>query len=189
MSRGQNTLTVKANLTGLKQMLGTIAQDIDEAIRPASQAAAQVFYDEVKRNIRSIGKKTGNLERSIYQVYSKDNSNPKKATYHISWNTRVAPHGQLIEYGHVQRYMAYINAQGEWKTAIRPSKQGTPKPSRRASQAVKDAYYVPRPGGPQFVAAKPFIRPALDKTPQALAAAEAVIYKIVMGGYVYERRD
>ena len=186
MSRGQNSITVKANLTGLKQMLGAIAQDIDEAVRPASQAAAQVFYDAVKQNVRSIGKKTGNLERSIYQVFSQDNSNPKKATYHISWNARIAPHGGLVEYGHVQRYMAYINPKGEWKTAIRPEMQGKPRPKRRAPQAVKDAYYMPRPGGPQMVAARPFVRPALDKTPQALAAAEAVIYKIVMGG-TYER--
>lgn len=186
MSQGRNSLTVKADLTGLKQMLGTIASDIDEATRPAAQAAAQVFYDEVKKNVRNIGKKTGNLERSIYQVYSKSESTPKKAVYHISWNARTAPHGGLVEYGHIQRYMAYVNPKGEWKTAIRPEKLGTPRPARRASQAVKDAYYMPRPGGPQFVAARPYIRPALDKTPQALAAAEAVIYKIMSGG-AYER--
>jgi hypothetical protein len=187
MSFGRNSLTVKADLTALDQMLGTIATDIDEAMRPAAQAAAQVFYDEVKKNVRQIGKKTGNLERSIYQVYSKTESTPKKAVYHISWNARTAPHGGLVEYGHIQRYMAYVNPKGEWKTAIRPDKLGTPKPKRRASQAIKDAYYMPRPGGPQFVAAKPYIRPALDKTPMAVAAAESVIYKIMMGGVGYER--
>ena len=68
MSRGRNSLTVKANLTGLKQMLSTLATDIDEAVRPASQAAAQVFYDEVKRNVSRVGRQSGNLDRSIYQV-------------------------------------------------------------------------------------------------------------------------
>lgn len=187
MSRGRNSLTVKANLTGLKQMLGAIATDIEDAVRPASQAAAQVFYDEVKKNVRSIGKKTGNLEKSIYQVYSKSESTPQRAVYHISWNAKTAPHAGLIEYGHVQRYSVYINKEGEWKTAIKPEYQGTPKPKRGAAQAVKDAYYVPRPGGPVYWMGRPFIRPALDKTAQAVAAAETVIYRLSMGGGGYER--
>lgn len=187
MSRGRNSLTVKANLTGLKQMLGALASDIDEAVRPASQAAAQVFYDEVKRNVSRVGRKSGNLDRSIYQVYSKTLSTPQKAVYHISWNAKIAPHGGLVEYGHIQRYVAYINPKGEWKTAIRPNMQGKPKPKRNAPQAVKDAYYVPLANGPKMVPAQPFIRPALDRTAQAVAAAENAIYKIMSGGAGYER--
>lgn len=187
MSGGRNSITVKADLTGLRRMMETLATDIQEAVRPASQAAAQVFYDEVKKNVSSIGKKTGNLDKSIYQVYSKANSTPERAVYHVSWNARTAPHAGLIEYGHYQRYQTYINKAGEWKTAIRPEKQGTPRPKRGAAQSVKDAYYVPRAGGPTYIMGRSFIRSALDKTPQALAAAEATIYKIMMGGGGYER--
>lgn len=78
-------------------------------VRPASQAGAQVLYDEVLLRVpvstkvrklksgRTIA--PGALKASIYQVFSEDNSESGRATYHVSWNYRKAPHGHLVEFG------------------------------------------------------------------------------------------
>lgn len=168
------SVNLKTNLTGFERMLDQLGTDVEAAARPAAQAAAAVFYRAVQSNVAAIGKVTGNLARGIYHAYSRDNSAPGRAVYHISWNVRKAPHGQLVEFGHVQRYRVYINKRGEWKTMIRPGMAGKKKPSRDASQAVKDAYYVPL-AAPRQVAAQPFVRPALAKAAEASAAAEAVL--------------
>jgi hypothetical protein len=172
-------MAITVDLDGLDRMIDVIGTDIEESVRPVAQAAAQVLYDEVKRNVAKIGKVTGNLDKSIYQVYSKEKSGPGVAVYRISWNANKAPHGHLLEYGHIRRYASYVGKDGQWHTAIRPEKQGTPKPRRKASQAEKDAYYVTLPGGPQQIAAQPFIRPALSKFPQASAAAEAKLLEVL----------
>lgn len=149
--------------------LDELATGAEEAVRPAAQAGAQVFYDRVKANVTKLGRVTGNLAGSIYQVYSKDNSGRGRAQYHISWNRKKAPHGHLVEYGHVQRYVVYIDKRGQWKTLVRPKMAGKPRPKRNAPQAVKDAYYVPLKGGPRLVGAKSFLRAAA--TPDAQRAA------------------
>ena len=174
------SLTVGVNLGGLNSLLDALAGDAKEAIRPAAQAAAQVLYDDVKSNVSKIGRKTGNLASSIYQVYSKSNSNEQRAVYQVSWNAKKAPHGGLVEYGHLQRYVVYKGRDGKFYTKVRPSMQGKGKPPRRASQAVKDAYYVPLPQ-PVQVAAKPFIRPAIDKFDAAAKAAELTLINRLMG--------
>lgn len=147
-----------------------LADGAEAAVRPAAQAGAQVFYDQVVANVAGLGRQTGNLAKSIYQVYSRDNSHKARAEYHVSWNRRKAPHGHLVEYGHVQRYVVYIDKRGEWKTLVRPSMVGKPKPKRNAPLAVKDAYYVPLKGGPRIVGAKSFIRRAV--TPQMRRRAQ-----------------
>lgn len=140
--------------------MNALADGAEAAVRPAAQVGAQVFYDQVKTNVRGLGRKTGNLDGSIYQVYSRDNSNQARAEYNISWNRKKAPHGHLVEFGHVQRYVTYIDKRGQWQTAVRPSMRGKPRPKRSAPQAVKDAYYVPLKGGPRIVGAKSFVRAA-----------------------------
>lgn len=163
-----------AKLNGIFDQLG---DDIEEAVRPAAQAAAEVLYQAVKQNVAALGKKTGNLERSIYQAYSADKSNGNRASYDISWNHRKAPHGHLIEFGHLQRYLYYRGNDGQIRPMVRPGMEGTRPPGRRASRAEKDAYYVTRPGGPIQVPAKAFVRNAASRFPQALAAAEAELLK------------
>lgn len=168
-----DSVSIKFDQRSVDAWLDGLQAKARAAIRPAAQAGAQVLYNEVSLNVSRIGKVTGNLASSIYQVYSKDNSTADRATYHISWNARKAPHGHLVEYGHIQRYAAFVGRDGKWHTAVRPSKRGTPKPSRKASTAVKDAYYVPLSGGPVQVAANPFVRPSYAKAQEALQAAKA----------------
>ncbi len=171
MSGGANTISIKADTRGIDLLISQMASDIEAAVRPAAQAAAQVLYDEVKRNVSSIGKKTGNLQRSVYQVYSQTNSRAGVATYHVSWNARTAPHGHLVEYGHLMRYKMIRYADGSIRPAVRPEMRGKKKPARRASQATKDAYYVTLPT-PVQVAARPFIRPAVNRFEAAMEAAK-----------------
>lgn len=170
------TVKLTVDLPGLDRMIDQIGADIEAAARPAAQAAAQVFYDGVKGNVAKLGKVTGNLDASIYQAYRNKQSGPGVAVYSVFWNQRKAPHGHLLEFGHIQRYVVYINKSGEWRTLIRPEMRGKKPPSRKASQAVKDAYYVPLKA-PVQVAAKPFMRPAFALVANASAAAESELLK------------
>ena len=170
------TVRLTTDLAGLNRLIDQLGTDVEAASRPAAQAAAQVFYDGVVANVNALGTVTGNLRRAIYQAFSPENSGPGRASYNVSWNERKAPHGHLVEYGHVQRYVVYLNKKGEWKTKIRPEMLGKKKPSRRASQAVKAAYYVPL-ASPKQVAAKPFVRPAFALADRASAAAESMLLK------------
>lgn len=171
------SLTISADLSALDSMLDDLGDAVEAAVRPAAQAAAQVLYDEVKANVAQIGTVTGNLQSAVYQAYATHESSSGKAVYNISWNARKAPHGGLLEYGHLQRYVTYVGSDGHWYTAIRSGVKGRPKPKRHASQAVKDAYYVLLQGGPKQVAAQPFIRPATSKFDEAMEAAKAELFK------------
>lgn len=125
-----------------------LAAELEAPVRPAAQAMAQVLYDQVQLNVGRLRKKTGNLARSIYQAYSKDSSTPQRAVYHVSWNARKAPHGHLVEFGHLQRYEVSFNREtGRFMTH-----RDRPLPT------------------PKLVAARPFLRPALAYTQQALDA-------------------
>lgn len=181
MSGGQNTLTIKADLRNLNNAIDAMALNAESAVRPAAQAAAQVLYDDVKANVGRIKKNTGNLANSIYQVYSKSNSEPGRATYHVSWNAKTAPHAGLVEYGHLQRYRYYQGADGQVRPMVRPGMDGKPRPRRRASQGEKDAYYVTLPQ-PVQVAAKPFVRPAIAKFAEAMNAAKEVLVRSILEG-------
>ena len=176
MARGANSLISPVDLSGLESLFEELGDVADEVARPAAQAAAQVFYNEAKSNVTRIKRVSGNLADAIYQVFSQDNSGPGIATYHISWNAGKAPHGGLVEYGHWQRYVV-VNTKKGPRNAIRPEKQGQPKPRRRASQAEKDAYYVLRPGGPIYVPGKAFMRSTQRVGGVALLASADVLWQ------------
>lgn len=178
---GKNTVNMAVDLGAFNDMISELEEDIQAAVRPAAQAGAQVFYDAVVRNVNALGKKSGNLAGAIYQAYSDENSGPGKATYHISWNASKAPHGGLVEYGHIQRYAVNLAKDGKWYTLVKPSMRGKPKPKRNASQAEKDAYYILRAGGPRQIAAQPFIRPAFYRQGEAIAAVEKKFFEVLRG--------
>lgn len=144
------TFAIRLNLAGLDAALDAQHEKVQKAIRPAAQAGAQVLYDAVLANVRALGRKTGNLEAAIYQVYSTSNSvQNQKAVYQVSWNHRKAPHGRLVEFGHIQKFAAYAGKDGKWYTA---KKNGKP---------------VPLSGGPRQVPPHPFVRPAAAQLPAA----------------------
>lgn len=161
---------IDMDVGGLLRYVDQLEDGCEVAVRPAAQAGSQVMYGLVQSNVNALGKVTGNLAKSIYQVYSRDNSGRLRAEYHVSWNYKKAPHGHLVEYGHLQRYVTYIDKRGQWKTLVRPEMRGKPRPKRDAPLSVKDAYYVPLKGGPRLVGAKSFLRRAV--TPASTRTAQ-----------------
>lgn len=138
------------------QLLSNLRMFVTDVVpklcRPAAQAGAQVFYDEVRTRVASLGDKpeqaaaeagvrvgTGNLYRSIYQAHSDDKSINGKQAYVISWRTgrvkkdkrdqqvqgglTIAPHGHLVEFGHWRKYKVYKRG-GRWYTRVRPEAIG-----------------------------------------------------------------
>lgn len=138
---------IRVDLSELEATLDADAAACEAAARPAAQAGAQVLYQAVQANVARIRRKTGNLARSIYQAYSQDNSATGRATYHVSWNAREAPHGHLVEWGHLQRYLVTVDDRGRFVTH-------------------KDKPLA----APIQIPAKPFIRPAMAQMPAAEAA-------------------
>ena len=173
---GKNSFSLGVNTSGLDALFSELEGAFEDAARPAAQAASQVVYDEVKKNAQALGKKTGKLASSIYQVFSSSNSGAGKATYQISWNHKKAPHGWLVENGYLQRYRYYQGSDGQIRPMVRPGMDGKPRPRRKASQAEKDAYYVTLPT-PIQVPAKAFVRRAQNSFDRAYAAAEAELLK------------
>jgi hypothetical protein len=165
------TLKIVVDTHRVKRKLRDIWEQGELATRPAAQAGAQVFYDEVKlrapvseaphffygRLSKDGGSRTiypfnpGDLRDSVYQAFSRDNSSKTKATYHIAWNHQVVPYGFMVEFGHIQTRKAYIGSDGLWYT----------------SEELLD-------GGPKVVGPTPFLRPAADaKRQDAIDAANA----------------
>jgi HK97 gp10 family phage protein len=104
-----DAFSIKYDTSAIDRGLDVIAEGAKTQTRPAAQAAAQVLYAEVKLRapVAKRAKKLksgrviapGALKAAIYQAYSKDRSTPERATYHVSWNYKKAPHGHLVEFG------------------------------------------------------------------------------------------
>lgn len=157
-------ISIGCDTSGCEAALDDLDAVIQAATRPAAQEGAEVYYREVMRRVPvmamvQVGKggkvhQPGQLKASIYQAFSADNSFPaqrdsaryEKAEYHISWNAKKAPHGHLVEYGHVQRRAVFRGADGNWYTGKTPI-------------------------SPRHVAARPFIRPSYDAVHQQAGAA------------------
>lgn len=179
MRGDRGALKMSVDTQSFEAGLDAMLEGIAEGVRPAAQAGAQVIYDRVQANVAAIGKVTGNLSGSIYQAWSKDKSGRFQQTYHVSYRTKItglprAPHGHLVEYGHIQRYVVRQRRDGSWYTAIRPEMRGKPKPTTKAE---RDAYYILLPEGPKQVKAQPFMRPAVVVYPQAVEAMKQRWYE------------
>lgn len=101
----------------LQEQLKAKAQKVEESARAIAFEGSDVLYKQVLQNVpvgtkghwfhgtsfRKTGQKywfdAGSLRKSIYQVYSKENSGEGRATYHISWNKKAAPYGFMVENG------------------------------------------------------------------------------------------
>lgn len=142
--RGKNGF-VSARFRGsLAEKVKALGKGAEEALRPAAQAGAQVFYDEMRARVPVA---EGVLRDSIYQFYLERKSTEARQVYVVGPNKGKAPHWHLVEFGHWQPY-AVVQIDGQFVT-------------------LKDR---PLPA-PVFVPAAPYIRPTLDATStQALEA-------------------
>ena len=114
--------------------------------RSMGVAGGEVLRDRAKE-YASV--KDGVLRSAIYLAYRGAFSDDTKVTYSVSWNSRKAPHGHLIEFGHWQPFVTTQLKDGSWVTT---------------HVRLKD---------PVWIAAHPFLRPAL--TGSAVEARSAMI--------------
>ncbi|WP_287917118.1 HK97-gp10 family putative phage morphogenesis protein [Comamonas sp.] len=109
--------SVRLDARGLHVRLDQMARAVSAAARPAAQAGAQVFYEQVRanvpvslkahyfygRNSRKTGVRyyfePGTLRDAIYQVFAPERSGDGYAHYVVSWNHLKAPYGAMVEYG------------------------------------------------------------------------------------------
>ena len=170
---------LRAAAVDFGNLIGQIQQHV---VRSGAHAGAEVFYDEMKRRVPVRYEK---LRDAIYQKHVDEEKTHGKATYRISVNHHKQPNWHLLEFGHWQYFVVVKKPDGSYVTAVRPEMRGQPRPRARASIAEKSRYYIPLPGGPRFIAARPFLRPAADKAPAAMAAMKVRFHDKV--GEVFEQ--
>lgn len=193
-------LEVKTNLTSIFAQIDDLNARIKEAALPAAQAGAEVLKAQVLSNVDSMVKTdTGRLRNAIYAVNRERWSGYGYATFVVSWDKGKftgAPHGHLIEFGHIQRFKRYIGKDGHWYTRVRPEARGMrlirkddgtfmqvrdpslpvmKKPTRKAGSSAFAAYYDPLPA-PRQIPARPFLRSAAAAFPRALQATEDAFF-------------
>lgn len=192
------TVEIRANTTAINAQLDGMLADIEAAALPAAQAGAEVLRAQVVSNVDALTHvKTGKLRNAIYAVLRDREVRPGFAKFRVSWDRRKAPHGHLVEFGHIQRFKQYLGKDGAWHTRIRPEALGMRvvrtdagklimvrdpsltkqrKPRSRAPLAQKMAYYDPLPT-PRQVPARPFLRNATVAMPRALEVAEDEFFR------------
>ena len=103
-------ISIAFDFSKIAAKLDNIAKAAKEGARPAAQAGAQVFYEEVKQRVpvsakahSTKGKKQtftpGTLRKAIYQAFADKESGDGKASYRISWNKSHAFYGRFVEFG------------------------------------------------------------------------------------------
>lgn len=116
---------------GLEKLAGPLRVSLARSI---GVAIGEVLRDEAKL---LAPKESGLLASSIYLAY-KDRSTEAQVIYSVTWNSKKAPHGHLLEFGHWQPYKVVKLPNGDWIS----TKQLLPTP--------------------KFIPAHPFLRPAYD---------------------------
>lgn len=133
-------------LAGLDRLTGDLATSL---ARSMCVAGGKVLRDEAKV-LAPVA--TGKLRDSIYLAFKDNRSSSRQVTYSVTWNASKAPHGHLLEFGHWQPFVTIKTRDGEFITTN------------------------VRLPTPKWVAAHPFLRPALDS-----AASRAISAMIERG--------
>lgn len=101
-------ISIAFDFSKIAAKLDNITKAAEQGVRPAAQAGAQVFYEEVKQRVpvsakaHKSGKKTynpGTLRKAIYQAFADKESGDGKAMYRISFNKTHAFYGRFVEFG------------------------------------------------------------------------------------------
>lgn len=107
---GRSSVAMSFDDSALQAKLDALKARLQATARPAAQAGAQVFYDEVRLQA-PVGTARhgykghkdeyapGNLRDAIYQVYSRDRSTDTQATFQVSYNQKKAFYGRFVEFG------------------------------------------------------------------------------------------
>lgn len=118
-------------------------------VRDEAKVRAPILKPE---NVGLDNQQPGVLRDAIYLAFDKRGRvlNGASYKYVVSWNSKRAPHGHLVEFGHMMPFMYARTADGRYYT---------PKPTT--------------PTGGFFVAAQPFLGPAFDAKIGTLARTAA----------------
>lgn len=131
--------SIEARFTGdLDRALEGYASNVRQKVLFSGvYAMARVIYAEVQLNASPprMGFQTGNLQRSVYHVFSPERSTDDRKTYRISWNKRIAPHGHLLEFG-TSRAPAYPFVRPAFDHMSRAVQAGKDRMTQRLEQGV-----------------------------------------------------
>lgn len=118
----------------------------DKALRPAAHAAAKVLHDEIEQRVPV---ESGLLKSAIYRWHDDKQSRDGRQVYAVGVNKRKAPHWYNVEFGH-WRYNKIVNGHPQ-------KSKSNPKARGPGAHDLPGALETP-----QWVPAKPYIRPAYD---------------------------
>jgi len=142
-----SAFTMDFDASDIIEQLDQLVDDARTLIRPAAQAGAEVYYQEVRSRVpvatKTVKMKSGfeihpgALRAAIYQAFSADNSGPARATYHVSWNAQKVPHGYWVENGHWTRTVGkYGPLKPKWVPGVGFIRRSFDSASDRALNAV-----------------------------------------------------
>jgi HK97 gp10 family phage protein len=138
------TITAKIDtssaLAGLETLRGGLRASL---ARSMAVAGGEVIRDEAKARATV---ESGRWQSSFYLAFRDGESTDKQVMYSVSWNSRIAPHGHLQEFGHWQTHQAIKLPNGEWISGERLK-------------------------SPKWQAANPALRPAFEATKQRAQTA------------------
>lgn len=130
------TIQAKVSLQSVFQGLDNLKKVTEPLARSMAVAGGKIVRDEAKARAPVDD---GTLRDSIYLAYRDAKSKGPTVMYSITWNSRTAPHGHLLEFGHWQTRAAFKGADGQWRSGAELA-------------------------NPRWVAAHPFLRPAWEAT-------------------------
>lgn len=145
------SIEAKVDLSVVFDGLDKLGSSIKYSLaRSMAVAGGQVVRDEAK-TLAPV--ESGRLKSAIYLAYRDGESTDERIVYSVSWNSKSAPHGHLLEFGH-WRYNKIIKGVPQ-KSLINGKTRGS-GPQDHGGEGALDV--------PVWVPAHPFLRPALDAT-------------------------
>ena len=151
------TITGKVDLSDVFKGLDGLLAIKESLARSMAVAGGRVLRDEAKAR---APKQSGRLASAIYLAYRDKASTKDLVVYSVSWNAKIATHGHLKEFGH-WRYNKVVNGFPQ-KSLINGKKRGSGPQDHGGPGALNK---------PRWVAAEPFMRPAMDAAGARAVAA------------------
>ncbi|MDG2524645.1 HK97 gp10 family phage protein [Stenotrophomonas sp. HITSZ_GD] len=115
----------RVNLSSALAGLDNLGEMTTSVARSMGVAAGQAVRGEAKARAPVDD---GTLRDSIYLAYREGESSDARVVYQISWNSKKAPHGHLLEFGHWRTNVLVRGEDGKWRatTELLPAPVWTP---------------------------------------------------------------
>ena len=112
-----DSVRMSFDTAAVDEWVKALQADVQQALRPAAQAGAEVLYRQVLANV-PVGTKghwfqgtsyrvngteywynAGALRRAVYQAYATKESTPQRVVYSVGVNPLKAPYAYMVELG------------------------------------------------------------------------------------------